>query len=458
MSIRERLLRNAVLPLGDMAFGQRMISRLNYLEAAQWWDPAKIAHERDVLVSALISTAYEEVPFYRDLLRQNSLTPADIRGVKDLQRIPVVTKSMLRANYPALTTRSTGQKTYEAHTSGSTGENFCLLEDRFTAGWYRASLLLALGWAGWRLGEPHLQTGMTKARSLDRRLKDSLLRCHYISATDLSDATLDGHLDWLRRTKTKHLWGYPTGLYYLALRARDTGRELHLTSAVSWGDTVHKHYREAIEKTFHTRLFDTYGCCEGMHIAAQCGQGTAYHVHSLDVVVEYLDDEMVPVEPGKAGNIVVTRLHPGPMPFIRYRIGDVGVGGGGRRCPCGRGFELMDSISGREADVITTPTGNRLTVSFFTGLLEHYREVEMYQVVQESRASLVLRIVPGTAYRDSVGDDMVRRLQRGGAGDMSISIERVDEMPLPPTGKRRFIISKLTEAASSANTGSPARM
>ena len=332
-SVQEWLLREAVLPLGDLAFGQRMMSRLRYLETAQWWDRAKILSQRNRLLSDLIRTAYDEVPLYRDLLRENSVTPDDIRTADDLHKIPVVTKDILRRNHPTFTTRPTGQKTHESHTSGSTGENFCVWEDRETAGWYRASLLLAFEWAGWRIGEPHLQTGINTRRSADRWLKDQVLRCHYVPAADLSDAALDRELDWLRRTKTRHLWGYPGGLYHLALRADVTGCELHLASAVTWGDTVYPHYRDAIETTFHTRLFDTYGCAEGMQIAAQCGHGAAYHVHSLDVVVEYLDDNMTPVQPGKAGNIVVTRLHPGPMPLIRYRIGDVGISGGTRNLP-----------------------------------------------------------------------------------------------------------------------------
>jgi phenylacetate-CoA ligase len=440
--MRESLLRGMVLPLGDRMLGQRMMSRLSYLEAAQWWDRARIAACRDKLLSDLIRTAYRDVPFYRSLLDDNSIKPSDIRAVGNLRKIPVVTKGMLRQGYPGLTTRQTGQKTYESRTSGSTGENFRVLEDHDTAGRYRASFLLALEWAGWRFGERHLQTGMMDQRTLDRRVKDFLLRCHYALATDLTDAALDRHLDWLERTRTRHLWGYPGSLYHLALRAKATGRDLRLVSAITWGDTVYAHYREAIEAAFHTRLFDTYGCAEGMQIAAQCAEGSAYHVHALDVIVEYLDDDMIPVKPGERGNIVVTRLHPGPMPLIRYRIGDVGISGGDRSCSCGRGFELMESIVGRETDVILTPSGNRLIVHFFTGIMEHYPQVRVFQVVQEAPDSLLIRIVPGEGYSESVGHEFVGKLRQAGAADMTIRVQPVDEVPLAPTGKRRFIISR----------------
>lgn len=441
----EWLLRKILLPLGDRPLGQRMMTRLAELERAQWWDRERITARRDELLSSLVRTAYEEVPFYRALFDEHSVAPRDIRRAEDLVKIPVVTKDMIRRHYPQSMSRTTGQRTYESHTSGSTGQNFAVLEDRQTAGWYRASLLLSLEWAGWRFGARHMQTGLTP-RSLDRRLKDLALRCRYVPANDLTDPTLDAHLTWLKDKRARHLFGYPQSLYYLALRAQATGRDISLSSVVTWGDTVYPQHRLLIENVFGAQLFDTYGCGEGMHIAAQCGHGSHYHVHALDVVVEYLDDDAVPVAPGQRGNIVVTRLHPGPMPLIRYKIGDVGSSGGSRICPCGRGFEVMESLHGRDSDVVITPGGNRLIVEFFAGIMQHYQQVETFQVVQETGDSLVIRVVPRQSYTELVGQELRQTLQKAGARDMSISIETVEEIPLTSGGKRRFVISDLRTA------------
>ena len=53
---------------------------------------------------------------------------------------------------------------------------------------------------------------------------------------------------------------------------------------------LYPHYRATIEKAFQTKATDTYGCAEGVQIAAQCECGT-YHIHTLDAVVEFLNDE-----------------------------------------------------------------------------------------------------------------------------------------------------------------------
>jgi len=440
---RSWLLKRVLLPLGDLAFGQRMMSRLRFLEQAQWWPYERLVAERDRALQSLIHIAHREVPLYRELMEQARVKPADIRRPSDLVRLPVVTKQMLRAQYPQGVVRDTGFPTSEGSTSGSTGANFRFLLDSETRGWYRASFLLALEWAGWGVGEPHMQTGMSFERSLDKWLKDHLLGCHYLPANQLSDDRLDQNLEMLDRHRVRHLWGYPGSLYFMARRALARGWNRPLRSVVTWGDNLYPHYRQTIERAFRVRVHDTYGCAEGMHIAAQCGCGQTYHVHSLDTIVEFLDEAGTPVAPGQQGDVILTRLHPGPMPFIRYRVGDVATAGTGELCPCGRGYSTMGSIQGRDTDVVLTPSGGRLIVHFFTGILEHFREIDSFQVVQNSRDAIVLRVVPTGPPSPDAAERIVAKLKEMGAADLNIEVEFVDQIPPTSGGKRRFIISSI---------------
>lgn len=440
-SLRTNILRNFILPLGDTVFGQKMMSHLRFLEQAQWWDADKIIAYQDQQLRRLVNIAYQEVPFYRNLFNSHKITPDEILTHTDLQRLPIVTKDMLRSGYPNLTTRYTGQKTYESGTSGSTGKNFYVREDAFTAGLYRATFMLELEWAGWSIGEPHLQTGMTLQRSVDRKLKDWILNCHYVSAYQLDDTHLDIILATLEKNHLEYLFGYPGSLYYIAKHAKKSGWNKPLKAAVTWGDMVFPHYRKEIEEAFHTKVFDTYGCGEGIQISAQCEFGN-YHLFSLDTIVEFLDDDEIPIIKGGEGDIIVTRLHPGPMPLIRYEIGDKGISAGDEICPCGRGFPIMKSISGRNADIVTTPSGNRLIVHFFTGVLEHFPVVDSFQVIQQFEDKILLRIVPSGKLTNEVAQTIIKALKDKGCNDMIIEIEVVTEIPLPPSGKHRFVINE----------------
>jgi phenylacetate-CoA ligase len=131
------------------------------------------------------------------------------------------------------------------------------------------------------------------------------------------------------------------------------------------------------------------------------------------------------------------------MPLIRYRIGDVGVSGGARQCSCGRGFEVMESVSGRETDIIHTPSGNRLIVHFFTGILEYFSEIDTFQVVQDDMDAITLRIVPSQGFTADTARNIVATLQKKGAYSLRIDIELVQAIPLTSGGKRRFVINNI---------------
>lgn len=429
-----------VLEAGDFFVGQRMMSRLKYLEKVQWFNAQDVQAEQLHLLRKTIEVSCREVPYYNDLISSAGIRPEEIAELRDLKKIPVSTKAIIRRNYPEKMRRQTGQKTYESRTSGSTGENFAVLEDASTAGWYRASFLLALEWSGWKIGEPHLQTGMTLERGWQKKIKDTLFRTAYFSAFDLTDRCLDRMLDVLEKRKINFLWGYPGSLYYLAKRAGDLGWNRPLKSVVTWGDTLYTAYREKIESVFQTKVFDTYGCSEGMQIAAQCEKGN-YHIHDLDVIVEFLDDSGNEVSPGVEGNLVLTRLHSGPMPLLRYRIGDRGIKGNGSLCSCGRGFQTMGAVRGRETDNVITPTGNRLIVHFFTGIFEHFSEIDSFQVIQETAQELRLLIKTESPDKSSLEAAVKEVLRQKGLNGMKLQVEFVAEIPLK-AGKRRFVINK----------------
>lgn len=435
------MLRRLLLPVGDAVFQQSLIRRLRFLEDAQWWSREALCGARDAKLAELAHTAYHEVPFYRNLFDCYRVKWESIRRPADLRRLPIVTKAMIRPAYPHQITRPTPYRTHEESSSGSTGAPFYILEDSETSSFRRAAFILSLSWAGWSLGQPHLQTGVILNRDSERKLKDFFMRCHYVSAIELDDTSLDETLDLMDRKKVRHLWGYPCGVYYLAVRAQARGWNAPIDSVVTWGDNLYPRYRRAIESVFKAHVFDTYGCSEGMQIAAQCGKGPGYHVHMLDTIVELVDDNGEPVPPGVPGNVVLTRLHPGAMPLIRYAVGDVAVSAGDRRCPCGRGFEMLESIEGRDTDYIVTASGKRYVVHFFALVMEHYPQIQQYQVVQTGRDSLVIRVTAHEPTGD-LGPALIADFRRQGLTGMNIEVVQVDHIPATPSGKRRFVLNE----------------
>lgn len=433
-------LEHLLLPAGDRVFGQRMMARWRFLRQAQWWPRGQIAEYRDKRLRELVAVAFQECEFYRALWRSDGVDFSRVTRASDLHLLPIVTKELLQRADPVSLRRRGVVRFYWASSSGSTGQPVQVAEDRATAGEYRAAFLLALEWAGWRLGDAFLQTGMNLRRDLQRALKDRLLRTSYVSAYDLREQSLARMLNRLRQRNAQFVMGYPGSLEALAVYAAQAGWNRSLRAAVTWGDLLLPAARQRIERSFSTRVFDTYGLGEGIQVAAQCGVGGAYHVHDTETIVEIVDREGKPVPDGTAGRIVLTRLFPGPTPLIRYDSGDLGTLRSDQVCPCGRNLSILGSLIGRQGDVIVTPSGNRLIVHFFTGILEYYREIRAFQIRQISPTQARLLVVPGEGWTAEVGAEAIQRLQQRGA-DLDFVLEVVPTIPLTRGGKHRFVIA-----------------
>jgi phenylacetate-CoA ligase len=441
-----RFCKDLLLPLGDVFSGQRVMEAYRFYSEAQWWDNSRLREYQNDRLKETVQIAYNEVPFYRQLYDDNGLNIKRINSVTDLPSLPIVTKSMLRAAYPHDCSRKSAYRCQEYFTSGSSGQPFAVQIDNFTLSHARALMLLRANFSGWEIGKPFLQTGMSLKRGLIKKGKDLALRTQYVSAFDLSNPILDKYLGLIEKKKLKYLMGYPGSLYYLAQRAAETGFNMKMDGIVSWGDNLYGHYRKAIEKHFCCRITDTYGCGEGIQVAAQCGaEGAPYHIFMPHVAVEVVDDDGQPVPKGKTGNILLTRLDPGVMPLIRYKIGDIGRQHDSDTCACGRGLEMLGQIMGRDTDVIETPNGNRLIVHFFTGIFEYYQSIETFRVTQDATGSLNIEIVPGKNFKIEDWEGAKQEILEKGDQDLEIKLQIVPEIPPNSSNKRRFVVSNRSE-------------
>jgi phenylacetate-CoA ligase len=416
----------------------------NFYKESQWWDIERLQKYQDNLLTETVNIAYREVPFYKNLYDKYTCNIQQITNARDLSRLPVVNKDELRNAYPGKCTRRSGWAWREYCTSGSSGKPFAVRVDSMTMSQARALMFLRANYSGWEIGEPFLQTGMTLLRGFLKKCKDIFLRCDYVSAFNLSDQVLDSYLELIDRKKLKYIMGYAGSMYCLAERADKSGFNHNLQGVVSWGDNLYQHYRDKIEKTFNCRVTDTYGCGEGIQIAAQCGMNNgAYHIFMPHVVVEIVDDDGQPVEPGEMGNILLTRLDPGAMPLIRYNVGDIGRKSPDASCPCGRGLEMLTKIEGRDTDVVVTPNGNRLIVHFFTGIFEYYQTIDTFKVIQEKPGEIVVEIVPRPDFQVGHWDKIKAEILEKGDPDLKIELGIVKEIPLEKSNKRRFVVSRL---------------
>lgn len=429
------------MPIGGLVTGQRVDRYLRYYQACETWPAEKIAAEQGRLLRGTLRTAYDEIPFYRDLFVQAGIRPEDIREAADLVALPITTKDMLRDAFPDRCTRMTKGPLQMQSTSGSTGRPFRSVIDADTQARARALMFLRAMISGYRPGDDVLQTGSSPSRGKLKALKDRLLGTRYVSTYDMTDTVLDRCLDTIAKDRIQYLMGTAQTMYLIARHASAVGFQHPLQGVVSWGSLLLPIHRQQIHEAFSCRVFDTYGVSEGMQIAAQCGEAHGeYHQFPLHVIAE-MSHEGAPATTGKSGDVLLTRLNAGAMPFIRYRVGDRAVVSDNAPCPCGRTTPRLASIQGRTSDIVTTPNGNRLTVNFFSSLFGAVSGLVSFQVRQIDLEHLHITVAV-----DESGDlpDLnliLEQILHKGDSDLQITIEVVNEIPLEKSGKQKYIVS-----------------
>lgn len=125
---------------------------------------------------------------------------------------------------------------------------------------------------------------------------------------------------------------------------------------VSVAETLEAHDKTLLEAVFGVAVGQVYQCTEGF-LAATCPHGRL-HVNEDLVALQYeppwdggAHGEATPVSPAsKQVSPVITDLWRRTQPMIRYRLGDL-LTLDSAPCPCGSGFQVIESIGGRSDDV-----------------------------------------------------------------------------------------------------------
>ncbi|WP_437505091.1 phenylacetate--CoA ligase family protein [Sorangium sp. So ce1099] len=442
------LLRNILFPFYETRLrGRDTLRALDELERSQWRSEGEIRDLGFRRMLAALHFAEQNVPFYRARFAEHGVRVASVKSPEDLVRLPVLTRADLRAHAPELLAESFVGRLYASGTGGSTGEPVQFRFDHRTYERRVAAAMRSDGWAGARLGDRELhlwgtQLGETLAHKAKRSVHEALLRKKMISAFDLSDQRLAALLDEIARYRPQLIVGYTSALYQAARYALSEGRALPAPRGiVTSAERLFAHQREAIERAFGAPVFDRYGCRELMLIAAECERHAGKHINMEGVYVELLRDGRH-APPGEAGEVVVTDLICRSMPLIRYKNQDVAIAAGAP-CACGRGLPMLASVEGRVLDLLVGPDGQLLAGELFPHLIKDQPTIARYQVYQDRRRAITVRLVPGKGFQPETAR-LIERTVRQHLGERAeVSVQLVDDIPLTSSGKHRVTLSEV---------------
>lgn len=424
---------------------------LDDLEESQWLPAADIRELQSRKLRRLVRHAYRHVPYYRRRMREAGVEPDDIRGVEDLHLLPLLTKADIRENlyFDILSDNHRKQDVQRITTSGSTGEPFVCYVDRSQLEFRWAATMRSTMWTGWRPGEPqvrlwHQTIGMSRSQVWRERADAWLTRRTFIPAFEVSASRLDAMLRTIERVRPALLDGYAESFNLFAAHLRDHRRlEIAPKGIISSAQSLNPSSRETIESGFGCRVFDKYGSREFSGIAYECDAHQGHHVVAEGYVVEVLKGGK-PCAPGEIGEVVITDLNNYCLPFVRYRIGDLAVAMADGPCGCGRSLPRVGEIQGRVQSIIIGADGRYIPGAFFLHVLKDYEHVvRQFQVVQERRGAVTLKVVRGGRFSERGLQQALEVLRQYLGDGTEIEVELVDRIEMVRTGKRLQAISTI---------------
>ena len=443
------LARKIIFPAHEMLRGRKTMAYLKELTEIQTWPAEKIKQLQWQKLLRLLKYAYKHVPYYRRLFKNMDAHPDDIRSQEDFSRLPILTKDIIRDQLRELVDPGYEGKLLVNRTGGSTGRPLTFFSAKTKEAIQNAAKMRSRTWWGIKPGDKEVHLWGSPAESVERStlrsLKDRLINVVVLSAYDMSDSKMKEYANFLSKYRPDLIYGYATALFLLARFIYEGyGNNINFSPklVVSTAEVLQDYKRKMIEKAFACPVANEYGAHDGAAVIAhECPEGRM-HIVSDQVYLEIVNgSKHVPL--GEPGDILVTNLESYGMPFIRYKIGDMGTLTD-EKCRCGIGFPVMKMVAGRVNDFIVLRNGKRIHGAFLNSIMMKQAGLDRFKVIQHSLDGLdimvSLRKDTGSFDQEQVKRQICHEL---GTENITLNFKYVANIPAEPSGKFLYFVSRL---------------
>lgn len=307
-----------------------------------------------------VNQVWNKVPAYRRKMEEAGVVPEDIRSLKDLQRLPFVTKQDLRDHYPFGLFAVPKEQIVRIHaSSGTTGKPTVVgYTKRDLQMWTECvSRIACMGGASSKdVAQICFGYGMfTGALGLHYGLEN-------IGAAMVPSSTgnSEKQIMYMQDFETSLLVATPSYALRLAEVAKEMGidpaKDLKVKIALVGSELLTEAMREEMHRMWGRDMMITsnYGMSElmGPGVSGECECLDGMHINEDYFIPEIINPETGEVlPPGEKGELVISCIYKEALPLIRYRTKDV------TRliyepCKCGRTTCRMENLDGRTDDML----------------------------------------------------------------------------------------------------------
>jgi len=478
MSVIEKgeayLVGRLTFPLTNYLLNRKnILSRYDALRRSEWFEPERLRGLQLQKLKQLIAYAYERVPFYTERFRAIGLLPADISSLEDLKQIPPLSRQEVIDHRNAMVDSSLAESVtiadqsrrgpgepipfapFHRHklvrntSSGSTGAPTVFYEDgsRTALNWVHELRLKS--WYGIMPGSREARMVRLSTDYLPRsrtiQLRNRLWNQLIIPGVNLTDEHYALCVEKIAEFRPKVLWGFTSALAGLAdylRRGSIDPQPWGIQLAVGWAAPVYDHERKILAEVFSCAVSNIYSAREVGHIAGQCAHG-AFHINQEHSLVER--DDSNSGAGGEAGELLVTTLDISPMPFIRYRMGDIGSVVEST-CSCGRKLPVLQDFLGRTGEIFRSKDGRMISPNFWCRTFMNVKlsnAIKRFQVIYVRDDFMRIRIVKDANYTEATEQILRDHLKKNFPKDMTFEFAYVPEIKPQISGKYQMVVNEM---------------
>ncbi len=375
----------------------------------------EIALFQEKALEGLLQYLNHNSVFYRNHFKSNGINIEKIRSLSDLQQIPPTRKEDLQSRNDDFICVSRDNIIDYITTSGTSGDpvTFAMTDHDLDRLAYNEYL-------GFRCADCTQNEIFQLMTTIDRRFMAGL--AYFLGSRRLKAAMIrvgNGipELQWesIKRFSPTALIAVPSFLLNIIDYAEKNGIDHHssgVTKAVCIGDSLRNTDfsfntlgKKINERWPELHCYSTYASTEMATSFTECRYGVGGHQHPELIIVEFLDENDIPVPGGEAGEVTISTLGVEGMPLLRFKTGDI-CQGHYEPCKCGRNTLRLGPVIGRKNQMIKYK-GTTLYPPALYDVLENIEGVKNYMV---------------ELYTNAIGTDEI--LIRIGSENQSESFEK----------------------------------
>ncbi len=412
-------------------------------------------------LNELLTHAYRNVPYYKNILKKNISyivnNKVELKSITKLSNLPFLTKEIIKQEGTSLYSNDHHQRnSYMNSSGGSTGVPMEVMQDEAYLIADEACLIQLKNWRGVDPYDSEIiiwgaeRDTFEGKKPLSSYIGDFLRNRIILNCFRMDKNDIERYIKLINKHKPKMIRAYVDAAYEIARYTRENNIKIIPQNLVHTGaGNLFDYMRDEIEAAFGCKVFNQYGGREVGSIASECSTHDGLHIFMEHNLLEVVNTEGTPVQPGEEGEIVITNLNNFSMPLIRYKIGDRGIMQEYSNCPCGCEYPKLDKVTGRVSDIFVNSKGRKISSSFFIhliGVVYNDGSIAKYQAIQKDYNYIVVRIVKSNDFiNESVFTDIQDKIIDNMGGDCKVDFEFVKYIESTPTGKYRYTISEINK-------------